>query len=237
MYSFAAKWLWFNQQGDSFLPNVTLGAYQWQLCTFSYVIGAEKCPSFNLPLFRETILAVEMALWAQMHEELLKGRAWSGETGWLCRCFQEIKNEQLNIFRLLWVLLSLLASDLKNKKFIWNHLSLLYPVRLFANTLMARWIQTQGKASPQSNGHVGEVLLSPAQPCTPLHSPFSCPSLPSPLCAMWCIIFIPSTNLLTKRFYFLMNLYPNVISLKFICILNLISDCGSKEFNTLLRGF
>ena len=40
-----------------------------------------------------------------------------------------------------------------------------------------------------------------------------------------------------KRFYFLMNLYPNVISLKFICILNLISDCGSKEFNTLLRGF
>lgn len=105
----------------------------------------------------------------------------------------------------------------------------------FVSLKMLMWCQHkfQNRLSGKNNSEARHLSSSSSTvPSSPL------PQFAPPLQAMWCIIVFPSTNLLTKRLYiFFTNLRPNVISLKVICILNLIADCGSKEFNTLLRGF
>lgn len=94
----------------------------------------------------------------------------------------------------------------------------------------------------QTNSHIRiRVMQDIYLPCLPQSPSFSLAPVPPPppLYAMWRIIFIPSTNLLKKTLYFfhefMTKCYLSKVYLHFI--LNLISDCGSKEFNTLLRGF
>ena len=110
------------------------------------------------------------------------------------------------------VIVFILFSEFKNIK-VYKKCGFL--VIIFLKILMSCQEKIQDRLLHKNVAIQGVYL-----PCLPSSLLFPFSSLAPPSYAMWCTVVIPSTNLLTKRFYiFFMNLLPNVIFVKFICIL------------------